>query len=245
MEITWFRLYAEAVDDEKLRLLAFEDRWHFVALLCCKAKGILDDSPKLMHRKVAVKLGIDLKTLDEVARRLSEVGLIDEKTLQPLSWDERQFISDSSTERVRAYRERRKKERNVTCNATRNVSVTAQDTETETETETERSTPLARSDADVTRSDQPELALADARASPPAAASPLSSAFEIPIPIVGGEYRVPPDYAGELGRCFPAVDVDQTLREIRAWNLANPARRKTKNGIKRHITQWFQRVQDG
>ena len=76
MSNPWFRLYSEAVDDEKLRLLAFEDRWHFIALMCCKNSGILDDQSPLMRRKVAVKLGLDLRELDEVARRLSEVGLI-------------------------------------------------------------------------------------------------------------------------------------------------------------------------
>ncbi len=126
----WFRLYAEAVDDEKLRLLAFEDRWHFVALLCCKAAGILDEGGPLLRAKLAVKLGLDKPALDEVARRLAEVGLIDSETFQPLRWDDRQFKSDDSTERVRAHRERMKRSRNVT--------VSAQETETETETETDR-----------------------------------------------------------------------------------------------------------
>lgn len=110
--LPWLRLYAEAVDDEKLRLLAFEDRWHFVALLCCKCKRILDDEadPQMMRRKVAVKLGLQLRELDEVARRLSEVGLIDPETLSPVAWEKRQFGSDSSTERVRACRERKRVE---------------------------------------------------------------------------------------------------------------------------------------
>jgi hypothetical protein len=51
--LTWFRMYSEAVDDEKLRLLAFEDRWHFVAILCCKAKRILDGDNELTRRKIA------------------------------------------------------------------------------------------------------------------------------------------------------------------------------------------------
>lgn len=141
-DMPWFRLYSEAVDDEKLRLLAFEDRWHFVAILCCKSKGILEDPSDLMRRKVAVKLGIDLATLEDVSRRLAEVGLIDQATLQPLKWDERQFNSDNSTPRVRRYRQRLENTGNVTetfhetvdetpCN----VSVTAQDTDTDTDTE--------------------------------------------------------------------------------------------------------------
>lgn len=81
--LKWFRMYAESVDDEKLRLLAFEDRWHFVALLCCKAQGLLDGEDPLMRRKVAVKLGLAMRELDECARRLAEVGLIDAETLNP------------------------------------------------------------------------------------------------------------------------------------------------------------------
>lgn len=134
--MAWFRLYSEAVDDEKLRLLAFQDRWHFVALLCCKSKGLLDsdDSHDLKTRKIALKLGLAAHELDEVARRMAEVGLIDRDTLQPLAWDERQYQSDASTDRVRRFRERQKQTGN-TVKRHGNVSVTVQETETETETE--------------------------------------------------------------------------------------------------------------
>lgn len=128
--LSWFRMYAEAVDDEKLRLLAFEDRWHFVALLCCKATGFLDEPDHLTRRKVAIKLGVDLATLDEIARRLAEVGLIDRETLLPLAWNTRQFRSDHDTttaERQRRYRER-------VSNALRNVTVTRTEAEAEAET---------------------------------------------------------------------------------------------------------------
>lgn len=108
--LPWFRLYAEAVDDEKLRLVAFEDRWHFIAILCCKAAGVLDgEDAQLRLRKVAVKLGLDLRELGEVARRLAEVGLICAESLQPLAWDDRQFKSDHDT--TAADRQRRKRMR--------------------------------------------------------------------------------------------------------------------------------------
>lgn len=130
----WFRLYSEAVDDFKLRLLAFEDRWHFVALLCCKCQGLLDqDNDQMVRRAVAVKLGLDLRELDEVARRLAEVDLIDRETLQPLAWGERQFQSDSSTERVQKWRERQKKQRGNGVKRSSNVAVTAQETDTDTD----------------------------------------------------------------------------------------------------------------
>jgi hypothetical protein len=139
----WFRLHSDAVDDEKLGLLAFEDRWHYMALLCCKAKGLLDDEhhPELMRRKVAHKLGLSLPELDNVARRLAEVGLVDFDSLQPSGWDARQYESDSSTERTRAHRERsnglkRHGDDAVTAmERHKNVPVAPPETETKTETE--------------------------------------------------------------------------------------------------------------
>lgn len=106
--LQWFRLYHRIVDDEKLRLLAFEDRWHFVALCCLKGDGLLDTpNDSLRSRKIAVKLGVQLRELDEIGRRLQEVDLVD-ANLSPVAWDELQFRSDSSQERVKRYREARK-----------------------------------------------------------------------------------------------------------------------------------------
>lgn len=88
MNLPWFRMYTEAVDDPKLRLLAFEDRWHFIAILCCKGQGIIDTNPELLDRMLAVKLGVQGRELDEIKRRLMEVGLLDERW-QPLVWQEK------------------------------------------------------------------------------------------------------------------------------------------------------------
>jgi hypothetical protein len=138
MTMPWFRMYAEAVDDEKLRLLAFEDRWHFVAILCLKCSSILDEKDDdLKRRKVAVKLGLDLRELGEVARRLADVGLIDAETLQPIAWKMRQFQSDSAKDRMRRYREKKREQKQKRENVKRNgdVTVTSQDTDTDTDTE--------------------------------------------------------------------------------------------------------------
>lgn len=105
--LPWFRMHAEAVDDEKLRMLAFEDRWHFVAILCCKCQGILDSGSDrdMLERKLAVKLGVQTRELEEIKRRLVEAELVD-ADWQPLAWDKRQYRSDHSTERVRRHRKK-------------------------------------------------------------------------------------------------------------------------------------------
>lgn len=109
MSLPWFRLYHRMVDDEKLRLLAFEDRWHFVALCCLKADGLLDEPESdLRNRKIAVKLGVQVRELEEVARRLREVELIDEM-MAPIAWDELQQKSDNDS--TAAERQRRKRQK--------------------------------------------------------------------------------------------------------------------------------------
>lgn len=126
MSLQWCRLYAETVDDAKLKLLAFEDRWHFIALLCLKTQGVLDSTrPELLDRVVAAKLGLGLREADEVRRRLVEVDLV-AQDWQPLAWDRRQFKSDDVTERVRRHRQAR-----------RESSPTPPPTESEPDTDTD------------------------------------------------------------------------------------------------------------
>jgi|GEM_PF-707226 len=109
--LPWFRTYTKMVDDEKLRLLAFEDRWHFMAILCLKGQGILDAADPLMMRKAAVKMGLDMRTLEEVARRIAEVGLIEQATLQPVSWNKLQQRSDADSTAAERKRRQRQRER--------------------------------------------------------------------------------------------------------------------------------------
>lgn len=143
-KLPWFRMYTEAVDDDRLRLLAFEDRWHYVALLCCKGAGLLDDKGPLLHRRVAVKLGVQLRELDEITRRLAEVGLIDAATFEPIAWERRQYASDhdrTAKERQRRAREKRKASGNAPSGNVTDASrvshghVTTLDTDTDTDTD--------------------------------------------------------------------------------------------------------------
>jgi len=141
-KLPWFRLYARAVDDERLRLLAFEDRWHFVAILCLKCDGLLDaaEDEGLKLRRIGVKLGLASRELEEVRRRLMEVELID-ASFQPLRWDALQFKSDrdeTAAERQRKKRKRDKAMGGVTdASRMRHSPVTGPETDTETDTEAE------------------------------------------------------------------------------------------------------------
>ena len=104
-QLRWLRLWTDIISDPKVRLLAFEDRWHFVAVLCMKRSGHLECAQALLERTVAVTLGLIERDASEVKRRLMEVGLIGENW-QPIAWEKRQFSSDLSTHRVREFRKR-------------------------------------------------------------------------------------------------------------------------------------------
>jgi len=65
----------------------------------------------------------------------------------------------------------------------------------------------------------------------------------VPLTPRDGDYEPPQKLVDEWATCYPGVDVPQTLREIRAWNLANPTRRKTRRGILKHINGWLNKEQ--
>ena len=122
----WFRLYDEILNDPKVQKLSGETFKLWINLLCIASKhgGVLpsldDLSFELRLPTLVCKTEIDT---------LKAAGLIDgDKKLKPHGWDKRQYKSDTSTERVKRFRERYS-------NATETVNETGPDTDTETDTE--------------------------------------------------------------------------------------------------------------
>ena len=70
---------------------------------------------------------------------------------------------------------------------------------------------------------------------PPAAVLPL---------VDGTDFEISVKTATELSGLYPAVDVEQQLRSMRGWLLANPKNRKTKAGIMRFVNSWLSREQN-
>ena len=58
------------------------------------------------------------------------------------------------------------------------------------------------------------------------------------------EYPVTDSDLCEWQSLYPAVDVMQELRNMRGWLLSNPAKRKTRSGIKRFVNAWLAREQN-
>lgn len=105
MNLPWFRFYAEFASDPVVQSLAFEDQRHYTMILCLKCAGVIDRNITMAAktRIILRSLGLDSVAADEAKRRLMDVGLIS-KNWQPKGWNQRQFQSDSSTQRVRKLR---------------------------------------------------------------------------------------------------------------------------------------------
>lgn len=79
--------------------------------------------------------------------------------------------------------------------------------------------------------------------SAPQADAEPPSGFAVPL-IDGTEWLVPRASLREWHQAFPAVDVEQELREMRVWSLANRENRKTARGVERFVVKWLQKAQD-
>lgn len=72
------------------------------------------------------------------------------------------------------------------------------------------------------------------------------TADEIVIQIPLGDntaYNVTQDEITEFSSLYPAVDVLQEYRGMKAWCMSNPHKRKTRNGIKKFINGWLASAQ--
>lgn len=103
--------------------------------------------------------------------------------------------------------------------------------------ESNQSETESRKEKDRTQTKEPETGCAEGggAASTPVITLPLND---------GSEWPVDADLARQWRELYPAVDVEQALRSMRGWLLANRTRRKTARGIERFAAAWLAREQD-
>ena len=58
------------------------------------------------------------------------------------------------------------------------------------------------------------------------------------------EYHVTNNYVDEMKQLYPAVNVEQEIRNMKAWLINNPSKRKTSRGMTRFIGGWLERKQN-
>lgn len=130
MPNSWFRMYAEFADDPKVQMMPEHMQRRLVMLFCERCKDVT-----VSERHRAFSWRISDADLAETKALFIEAGFIDEDW-NVLNWNKRQFISDSSTDRTRRYRERKRTshDRHGDNDETKRD---APDTDTDTEADTE------------------------------------------------------------------------------------------------------------
>ena len=126
----WFRMYHEFATDPKIQMLSEADQRRFIMLLCMRC---CNGDETLHDEEIAFHLRISSEEWGRTKGVFTEKKLINERN-QPTAWNKRQYVSDSSTERVRRHREKKKQK----CN----VSVTPPE-QNRTETDTEKAVAVA------------------------------------------------------------------------------------------------------
>ncbi len=126
----WIRLYTDLRHSAKIQRLP--DHLFRFAINCWCLTGASKDDCLPPVDEIAFEMHIDPKICQAYIDHLIEQNVLTRRQgsgkIVPKIWDDRQFLSDSSTDRVRKYRERLQKS---DMKRLRNVSVTAQDSDTD------------------------------------------------------------------------------------------------------------------
>jgi len=124
----WFRLYSEFAHDPKIQMLPEAMQRRYVMLLCLRCSETLET---LHETEIAFQLRLTEAELIETKQLFINKNFID-KHWKILNWDKRQFVSDSSTMRVRKHRDNKKQPSNADETLQKRPS-NAIDTDTDTE----------------------------------------------------------------------------------------------------------------
>jgi len=100
----WFRMYAEFINDPKVQMLSELLQRRYIMLMCLKCNNTLHT---LDDTELAFSLRITEDELQVTKAAFLKRGFVD-SSWNLLNWDKRQFISDSSKDRVAKYREKRR-----------------------------------------------------------------------------------------------------------------------------------------
>jgi len=208
----WYRAYSGTVSDPKVAEVALIaecsrsvaiSAWHAILESAADAQdgGHFETS----SRRIAATLCEPIATVDRVLAALAEVGLIRDGVV--VAWQRRQYESDTSTERSRKHRERKRN----TCATLHDRCATPPETETETDTSSLRSEGASAGDDDA--------APADPHPKPKAPRASRLSADWSPSPADRGyavEHGVPPDR------------IDRVAEDFRGYWLAKAGASATK-----------------
>ncbi len=251
--VKWIKIVTDIFDDEKILLIESMSGADSIIviwfkLLCLAGKqnngGVFtmgDQIPytedmlaTIFHRKKSV-----VKQALKVFQEFGMIEVVDRVITIP-NWKKHQNLDayEKRKARDREYQKQRYQTRYKKISAENSADISA-----------DVSPALASLDKEEEKEEDKEKDKRERKresANPASAASappPAPAVFSIPLND-GTTYGVTQEAIDEYAVLYPAVDVPQELRKMIGWANANPQKRKTKGGIKRHIASWLAREQD-
>lgn len=109
----WFRMYSEFASDPKVQMMSEAMQRRLVMLFCLQcSNGIETFHVTERETSIAFAMRVSEQELVETKDVFMRRGFID-SDWNLLNWSKRQYESDSSTERVRRYREKQKQQAGI------------------------------------------------------------------------------------------------------------------------------------
>jgi len=103
----WFRFYAGALDDPKVLMLSDSLFRTWACLMCVSAKEEIKDGTLLSLNYLSIALRLKPNEVSKRLEQLADNGLLDRLCgFKIHNWSDRQYESDVSSKRVKAFRER-------------------------------------------------------------------------------------------------------------------------------------------
>jgi hypothetical protein len=102
----WFRLYSEFAHDPKIQMMPEAMQRRYIMLLCMRCSETL---VTLHETEIAFQMRLSDDELAKTKELFLSKDFIDEDW-NLTNWEKRQYVSDSSTERVRKHRDKKKEE---------------------------------------------------------------------------------------------------------------------------------------
>lgn len=248
-EVKWIKIVTDIFDDEKMLLIeSLPDADSLIViwfkLLCLAGKNnndgvfLMNDRIPYTEEMLSTIFRRNINTVRFALNTFEQFGMIEiiNGVITIPNWGKHQTLDsyEKKKERDKLYQaERRAKQKQLT--------------EKSSDASSDTSSDVAISDIDIDKDkkkNREEKILNTSCAEVDKPPTPQEPVF-IKIPLVDKtDFDVTESILTEFKTAYPAVDVEQQLRNMRQWCIANPKNKKTRTGVMRFITNWLVKEQN-
>lgn len=249
--VKWIKIVTDIFDDEKMLLIESLPAADSIIviwfkLLCLAGKNnnsgvfIFNDRIPYTDEMLATIFRRELHTVRLALRTFEDFGMIEviDDVITIPNWDKHQTLDayerQKEKDRLKKREQRRKQKMLI---ATSNSDMSG-DVSGDKSADSTRDVPALEEDKEEDREEEKENIVSRGRAE---AQTPtviqLTTNKNEPYDITQAELDT-------FVECYPAVDIMQELRKMKAWLESNPTKRKTKGGMMRFVNNWLSKEQD-